>query len=372
MTGHIFIEGEVGKDVTTKTVREDIANYPHAKDWLVHINSGGGEVNEGYAIGNILATLPKTHAQIGASCCSISTYIAESCEKITMSPHGDWMIHLPTGQMQGNEHDFDRAANQLRRIKSELADKYMKRVARKGTLTRAQVLEMIEKETSMSPSEALQFGFIDDVQEKLRAVANFDITKITNMENITRTEVEGLFTKMGEKINKFLAKFKNQVQIALADGTMASSDAPTPEELVGSVLTGPNGPIPDGSHPTADGFVVVISGGKVESYGPATEDKTDDNAVALKALQEENAALKEQLAAKTTEAATAVQAKAQMETEFQNEFKNMKSELDSIKKKTLGDPNPPKTDKTFKADAKEKQEKHDPMASLWEVFETSR
>ena len=98
MTGHIFIEGEVGSEVTIKSVRGDIALYPQATEFIVHINSVGGDVYDGYAIGNIIKSLGKpTTASIGALCASISTYIACCCDQVLMGPAGDFMIHLPTG-----------------------------------------------------------------------------------------------------------------------------------------------------------------------------------------------------------------------------------------------------------------------------------
>jgi len=224
MTGHIFIEGEIGTDVTVKTVRADIANYPQATDWMVHINSGGGDVYEGYQIGTILKNLKKTTAHIGSMCASIATYDALSCDHVVMNPHGDFMIHLPTGTISGTAEDLRKGAMQLDRIKSELISQYAPKVARKG-VTSEQLSTMMDKETSMSPAEALAMGFIDEVQDKLKAVAK--INPNFKMENtVTREEVEGLFTKMGEKIDKFFARFKNSVQIALADGSMATSDAP--------------------------------------------------------------------------------------------------------------------------------------------------
>lgn len=382
MTGHIFIEGEIGGEVTVKSVRADIAQYPNAKEWIIHTSSGGGDVYEGYNIGNIIAALPNTHAQIGAACCSIATYIAECCQTITMAPHGDWMIHLPTGQVQGNSKDFRRAAEQLDRIKSELADKYMTRVAKKGKLTREQVLGMIENETSMSPQEAMQFGFIDDVQEKLKAVAKFDITKFNDMETtLTKEQAEGMFTDFGKRLDTMFAnfkkQFKNAVQIALADGTMATSSAESPEALVGAALTGPDGkPYPDGPIETADGYVITIAGGLVTAYEPKMEDNKDTNAE-VEALKKQVEDLTNQLSTKTNEATQAVQAQAKLQTEFKNTIDNIKKEMNDLKSKTFGDPDPAPTDPNFRADAGQGGAQPDFMliqmdAELAESFRTSR
>lgn len=368
MTGHIFIEGEIGSEVNVKSVRSDIANYPQATEWMVHINSGGGDVYEGYQIGTILKNLKKTTAHIGSMCASIATYAALSCEHVIMNPHGDFMIHLPTGTISGTAEDLRKGAMQLDRIKSELISQYAPKVARKG-VTSNQLSVMIDNETSMSPDEALAKGFIDEVRDKLKAVAKFT-TKFKDMDNtVTREEVEGLFTKMGEKIDKFFARFKNSVQIALADGSMASSDAATPEALAGSSITGADGsPLADGEYETADGYAITVKSGKVETYEPLMADKTNPD---VAALEKKVADLTAQLATKTNEATQAVQAQAKIENQFNADFKNLKNELEEIKKRTFGDSTPPATNPKF-IDNGNVERPFDPMAELGDSFISSR
>lgn len=370
MTGHIFLEGEIGDTVTIDSVRADIANYPQATAWDVHINSNGGDVDTGYAIGNILSSLKNTTANIGALCASIATYDAHCCDKIVMGPAGDFTIHLPTGDVGGTAQDHRNAAERLDRIKTELVNRYMKRVGKKG-ITVQQVSVMIDKETSMSPSEALAMGFVDTVQEKLKAVAKIKL----KMENtLTREEATSFFDKMDKKIDKFFSKmFKNQVQIALADGTMATSDAASPDALVGSnVLGGDGQPLPDGPTETADGYIITCVGGKVTAYEPANADQKPDPNKALETLQKENAALKEQLAAKNSEAAKAVQATAKIEAEFKNEFKNLKTELEELKTKTFGESGAGPKNPKFKDQDEDGGEIFDPMKELADSFLTSR
>jgi ATP-dependent Clp protease protease subunit len=346
MTGHIFIEGEIGSEVTAKTVRADIANYPHATEWTIHINSPGGDVYEGYQIGSIIKNIGKpTFAHIGSMCASIATYAALSCDEVIMNPHGDFMIHLPTGTINGTAEDLRRGAEQLDRIKSELIDRYSPRVARKG-VTKEELSAMIEKETSMSPSEALAMGFIDGVQEKMKAVAK--LNKLNDMENmLTKEEAQGFFKSIGDKLDKFInGKFKNVVELALADGTLVQSDAATPEEVVGSTVTLPDGtPVPDGVVETADGYVMTVAGGKVASYEPKMDDAKADPTEELK---KQIAELQARLEAKTNEATQANAEKAKIEASLQSEFKNLKIELDALKSKTFGDPTLPGTDPEFK------------------------
>jgi len=376
MTGHIFIEGEIGSEVTAKTVRADIANYPQAEEWTIHINSPGGDVYEGYQIGSIIKNLGKpTFAHIGSMCASIATYAALSCDEVIMNPHGDFMIHLPTGTINGTAEDLRRGAEQLDRIKLELIDRYAPKVARKG-VSIEQLSAMIEKETSMSPSEALAMGFIDGVQEKMKAVAKFK--PIIDM-SMTKQEAEGLFKSLGEKIDSFfnkITKVKN-VELALADGTLVQSTAATPEEIIGSTISMPDGtPAPDGQHETADGQVITVAGGVVTAYEPKMDDVKEDPTEELK---KQIAALQAQLAEKenaateaNAKATEAVKEKEAVTATLKAEFTNLKSELETLRSKTFGDDSKPEVNPEFK-DEKGKQERpYDPMTQWFDAYKSSR
>lgn len=374
MTGHIFIEGEIGVQVTAKTVRDDIASYPHATEFTVHFNSPGGDVYEGYHIGSVLANIGKpTTAHIGAMCASIATYAALCCDRVVMSPAGDFMIHLPTGTLSGTAEDLRRGAEQLERIKSELIDRYLPKVARKG-VTRDKLEVMMENETSMSPDEALAMGFVDEVREKLKAVARFDIKKFEQMK---QEDVKGALETLGAKLDAFINSFKvkNMIELTLADGTLIMSTAETPEAIVGSQLTDEQGaPLPAGDVELADGQVVTVGeNGVVQAVTPKTEANAEkDDVAALKAEIEQ---LKKQLA-EAGQKASAAQEEAKVAVQNLSklavEAKALKTSLDEIKNSTFGD-------KEVPADAPDKKEEKqvDPMIArmrdvYFNAFKTSR
>lgn len=372
MTGHIFIEGEIGTEVTAKTVRDDIANYPQATNFVVHINSPGGNVYEGYQIGSIIKNLGKpTVAQIGAMCASIATYTALSCDTTVMNPHGDFMIHLPTGNVNGTADDLRVAAVQLDRIKSELIDRYMPKVARKG-VTRDQVSAMMEKETSMSPKEALDMGFIDDIQEKLKAVAKFDANQFKMENTFTKEEAKGMFAEFGNKITAALRNIlktaKNLVDLTLEDGTKVyASDV----SLVGATITYEDGkPLPAGQYNTQDGQTLTVDAESKITQAEPMKPNTEE----AKKLADENAALKAQLEAalKGTDKAVA-DAVTKVTNEQAKQFQALKKEFEDLKKGTFGDATVDidPGDKTKDLDAKNKQDRpYDPMAEWWDVYQS--
>lgn len=365
MIGHIFIEREIGVETTPQTVRNNIAEYPKATEFEVHFNSIGGDVYDGYQIGIILRNLGKpTTAIIEGQCASIATYDACCCDKVVMSPHGDFMIHDPTGTIQGRAEDFLEGAQRLSRIKNEIIDRYMTKVSRKG-ITREQLSAMMDKETSMGASEAQAMGFVDEVREKLKAVAKLDLNKFKMENTITKQEVEGMFASLGSKIDKLFNKaFKpKNLDVPLADGTKVTSSAETPDQIEGSTVTDEQGnPLADGTYVTADGFEIEVTGGAgvVSAYTPAMDDKKNASDQ-IAALQKQVQDLTAQLGMKAKEAEDAVAAKAKTETEFKAVVEELKTEFKNLKAKTFGDQSAPDKATEFR-DQQSQQRQFDPMA----------
>lgn len=376
MTGHIFIQDDIGTDTTAKMVREQIADYPQATEFIVHINSQGGSVYEGYNIGSILKNIGKpTTAHIGALCASIATYIACSCDKVIMSPHGNFMIHLPTGNgISGTSDDLRRAAGQLDQMKSEIIDRYYQRVGNKG-VSREQLAGMMAKETHMSPQEAMAMGFVDNVQEKLKAVARWEETN-TNMEAaLTKEEAKGMFDTFAASLAKMFApkaQFKNQVSLTLEDGTEVMVMTETVEDIVGKQVQKADGSaLPPGQHNTQDGQTLTVDANSTITEAIPMANQNDEVAK----LKEENAALKQQLEASATASQEAVQKEvAKVTNAMQAQFKNLSKQFEDLKTKTFGEEGGAVTEEDNKKQTsfKNKEDRpHDPMAaSLWPVVES--
>jgi ATP-dependent protease ClpP protease subunit len=371
MTGHIFIYGEIGSQVTAKSVQDQIdLNY---EDYEVHISSPGGNVYEGYAIYGILNSLSKpVTVRIEGLCASIATLIACVGDTVIMMNPAEFMIHLPHVETRGDSSDLRSTADQLDRIKDTIISVYKK----KTKLSEAELSEMMSQETWMKADEAKQRGFVDEVQEKLKAVAYIDTTKI---------KMEAEKNKLAQILDKGLAEikallnvkeFKNMALLTLEDGTKVNvsteSEQPTPEELVGATITLEDGtPAPDGEHKMADGTVIQVAGGVIESAvmpPPAEEEASPEEELKAKIAE-----LEAKLAAKDGEVANK-EAEIQVANKTINKFKASISDLETkyneVKNLTMGDANPPKD----AHDKKIQEEKpYDPMAEVWgSAFTSSR
>lgn len=120
---------------------------------------------------------------------------------------------------------------------------------------------------------------------------------------------------------------------------------------MGSTLTGPDGPLADGTYETADGYAIVVADGKVASMEPMTPNEGEEMAK----IKQENETLKKQLAEATQTVAQStevIKAAAKQAVEFKNaadEVKTLKNELEKLKNMTFGDDKVP-VDATNKTD----------------------
>jgi len=293
MTGHIFIDGEIGLHTKPESVRSQIS--PQFSDYEIHINSQGGDVYDGYQIGNMILNIGKpTNAIVEGMCASIATYIACCADKVSMIPQGSWTIHDPTAQTGGRAEDLIQAAAQLSKIKDDIIARYMSKVGKTG-ITPQQLSDAMAKETTYDAQEAKEWGFADDVREKLRAVAKIDLTKF-KMETLTKQEQIGLFTKLGEKLDSLVSMFKpeaapakpqakvapnkkvkNSMELTLTDGTVLQCDAEDPNNLEGATVSTADGkPITDGTYETADGLEIDIVNGTITNAEQEPTNESDD------------------------------------------------------------------------------------------------
>ena len=96
----------------------------------------------------------------------------------------------------------------------------------------------MEDETSMGPDMAAEWGFVDEIKERMKAVAKIDYTKF-NMENKEqKTLIDGLSTKISSMF-KALRKMaaKNMVEETLEDNTVIVVMAEPEEDWTGKPVT---------------------------------------------------------------------------------------------------------------------------------------
>lgn len=379
MTGHVYIYGGIGSgpgETSLKSVKAQLD--PAAEDYIVHIVSPGGEVFEGFGIYNILKNSGKkitTH--IEGVCASIATLIAFAGDTIIMNRTSEFMIHNPAiSDLKGDSSDLRNVANQLDMIKGLLIDVSSARAARNDkAISKDQLMALYDNETWLTAQQAKEYGFVDDVQDAIKAVASVNLKSLKMEQNV----IKGLISKFTNMLK--LAKIKNEFTETLADGrvviVMSEDGAWEGKQIVledGSQLE-------PGNYPLQSGKTITVGDGSVittVSDEPTADDKTNEEV--NNKIKELEAQLAEAKAAHATAEASASAAKTEAATaktetaKIQNRVNTIEKDFLKLKEeamKTVGDNTPPSRGPVIKnADGDDKAS--DPMGDAALSFYKNR
>ena len=135
------------------------------KDIYLYINSPGGVVSAGLAIYDTMKFIKPDVATLcigqAASAGSLLLMAGAKGKRISL-PHSKIMIHQPSGGYQGQATDIEIHAQEILKTKKTLNDLYAKHT---GTPL-AQIEQAMERDTFMTPEQALKFGLIDKIEDK--------------------------------------------------------------------------------------------------------------------------------------------------------------------------------------------------------------
>lgn len=149
-------------------VKSALQTMPAGEKLIVNINSGGGSVMAGQEIYSLLHGRQDVEIYIQSLAGSAASVIAmaNTCK---MSPVATIMIHnVSMSGASGDYHDMQKNAEILKTMNSALAEAY---VAKTGK-TKDEILKMMDKETWITASQALEMGFIDEVEEFQTQITN--------------------------------------------------------------------------------------------------------------------------------------------------------------------------------------------------------
>ncbi|MCP8855933.1 Clp protease ClpP [Latilactobacillus sakei] len=157
-------------DISAKNIK-DTLDAANPENITLRINSVGGDVQEGIAIGNIIKSygVPSI-AYIDSLCASIATVIAVSCDKVVMADNASFMIHNPSTMLMdvATSDDLRKIAEALDSMKKSIAQSYLSRGLK---IDEKKLIELMDAETWMTADEALEYGFIDEISNPVKAVA---------------------------------------------------------------------------------------------------------------------------------------------------------------------------------------------------------
>lgn len=335
MAGQIDIYGFIGDNwggTTLKQVADLLNAYKDEKEIVVNISSGGGYVNEGKAIYNLLKTSDKTiTVNIIGQAYSIASIIAMAGDKIYIAEFADMMVHPAWTFAEGNADDLRETADQLDAISTELFSIYLTRSGVKDN--ESKLKDYFDNETFIKAQECIDLGLVDGfmpaAQARVRhlhqykAVAYFDKKPTQDMTNITKDEAKGLFADLKAYVKNLLHPVKN-ASTTTADGVTFYYDGDLGVNTAVFSDEAMTAPLADGTYSTADN-TMVVAGGIVTEFTEAGQNNAD-----LEAANARIADLEAQLAAANAKATDAEKKIGEVQASFD-------AKITELETKILGD-----------------------------------
>lgn len=175
------IKGVIGYETFNSELALALQDVRKGDETTIEIDSPGGSVTEGLSMFNTIKNTPgKKTIEIVGSCMSIASLVALAGDFIKSSQASLLMYHRASiGPNEGgNSEDLERQKQSLVKIDQLLIDLYFARNKAKGKmkLTREDIESMLSAETFLTPGDALEYGWVDEVtdliDERIAAVAS--------------------------------------------------------------------------------------------------------------------------------------------------------------------------------------------------------
>lgn len=164
----ISIYGPIGGfDINAKDFAEDLKGI-EADTIHLRVDSPGGSVIDGISIFNALQRHPaKVITHIDSLAASMGSVVAMAGNEIRMANNALLMIHEPWTVAMGNADELRKNADTLEKMSGNILQAYSR-----SQYTPEEVADLMKSETWMTAQEALDAGFVDYIDDGLKAVAS--------------------------------------------------------------------------------------------------------------------------------------------------------------------------------------------------------
>ena len=175
------------------------------RDITVNVNSPGGDFFEGVAIYNLLREhKAKVTVNVLGLAASAGSIIAMAGDEIRMGEGTHLMIHNAWAVVVGNRHDLADSAEVMATFDASMASLY---AARTG-LSSETVADMMDKETWLTPADAIRDGFATGMlsaadiksdpkansQQRAKALIDVAMAKAGHSRSVRKDVFKNLFS----------------------------------------------------------------------------------------------------------------------------------------------------------------------------------
>lgn len=264
------------------------------QDVEVHISSAGGSAFDAIAIYDLLKKYDgNVTTYVDALAASAASIVAMAGKSVVMSKYALLMIHKPLVGSGGNADELLKDVQMLNKVQSRLAQIYIDKTGLDGVT----INSLINSVTWLSADQALDLGFIDQVEDYNTEIINPNKTIVQNFAstapavyqrcinriltnksnmNIENKELIEKTTSVLDKIMNFFKKVVNK-QTITDKGTLhhAGELSEGAEVYQDEDMTSP---APADTYTTATGSKIAVKGGQVQQVSPPDPDAAPDAA----------------------------------------------------------------------------------------------
>ncbi len=267
----VFITELGDENISAKKVSGFLEENKDATDIIVKINSRGGDVQEGWAIYDLLTNSGKKIKTIGeGKVYSIATIVFLAGSEREIMKNADGQIHNPyippyTLADSYESGDLLKIAEGLIQEEEKILNFYIEKTGS----DKVKLAEYMKEDTKLSAEDMLNLGFATKIIEPIKAYAYI---KPNNKFNMNENDVK----TFGEKIDSILEKIKGLSRLTSKDQILKDKDGKefkldkeTGVPVIGDKAT------PDGTFVMADGKTIVIANGVVTEVKETVVAKTE-------------------------------------------------------------------------------------------------
>lgn len=257
--GNINVIGSIGNDaladVNLRSIMEQVAGLGDVSEYIVNINSGGGEVTEGFAIYQYLTSLNKPITTRGVGLvASIATVIFMAGDKRQLYNNTQFLIHNPWTFGEGDADALIKKADELKSIENQLIDFYVN-----VTGGDRDMLQNLMKEDKYIPAQVAQeLKFATEILDTIKAYATVKLNN--NNNNNVMAKIGKIFKDAFSALKSHGVVFNEMVKTTEGQDLEITMQG---ESIAVGDTVAVEGTPAEGVYTLADGTTITVVGGVI-------------------------------------------------------------------------------------------------------------